>query len=85
MLTRVDLIGPARLSTEGPTEGVFDPPNERYSWSVAIAPELEGDLYNVTVRVHWRTADGRSRSAEAQTLLNDPPGARDAALTWGDL
>ena len=85
VLTRVDLVGPARLSTEGTTEGVFAPPRERYSWSVTISPELEGYLYDVSVRVQWPTAGGRVRSAEAQTLLNDPPGARDATAMWDDL
>ena len=85
VLTRVDVIGPARLSSEGTTAGQFNPPDEGYSWSVTISPELEGHLYNVTVRVQWRTAEGRPRSVDAQTLLNDPPGARDSTIMWDDL
>jgi len=85
VLTRVDMIGPARLSEQGTLTGAFDEPDDRYSWSVSIAPEMEGHLYGVTVRIWWPTAAGRTRSVEVQTLLNDPPGARNAAVMWDDL
>ena len=84
-LTRIDLIGPARLVAEGPTEGVFLPPHDRFAWRAEIAPRLEGNLYEVTVHVAWHTPGGQRRSARLQTLLNDPPGARPEELQWGDL
>lgn len=81
VLTRVDLIGPATLSLEGPTEGIIA---EAYHWSADINPRLEGNLYDVTVTIQWQTATG-VRQVEGYTLLNDASGSRSAALRWEDL
>lgn len=85
VLTKIDAIGPARMTEEGPTEGTFAPPNDTFSWAASMKPNLTGYLYTVTVRVSWRDAAGQERSADAQTLLNDPPGSRSDMLEWDDL
>ena len=88
ILTRIDLIGPDRISREGPTEGSVAGPAGALNWQATIQPRLEGHLFEVTVRVSWGgQADpgpGRRR-VQAQTLLNDPPDSRDKMLNWDDL
>ncbi len=84
-LTKVDMIGPTRLYYEGPAEGVFDSPHERFAWRVAVSPVGEGDLYEVTVSVMWPRPGGSVGSASATTLLNDPQGARSALLGWDNI
>jgi Tfp pilus assembly protein PilV len=88
ILTRIDLIGPDRVSREGPTEGSVAGPAGPLNWQASIQPRLEGHLFEVTVRVSWsgqsEPGQGR-RSVQAQTLLNDPPNSRDAMLNWDDL
>jgi type II secretory pathway pseudopilin PulG len=84
-LTKVDLIGPARLLLEGPTRGAFEPPHDRFAWQLDISPRLEGYLYEVTVQITWSSPRGERRSTVAQTLLNDPPDSRPAELDWDDL
>ena len=83
-LTKIDLIGPVRLVWEGPTEGQFPPPLDRFTWQADIDARLEGSLYEVTVRILWQTATGQ-RSVQAQTLLNDPLNSRKAELDWEHL
>lgn len=83
-MTRIDLIGPARLMSEGPTEGRFDPPDDRFSWEAQIESLVETDLYEVTLTVRWPGAGG-TRSAQLVTRLYDPPGMRDSQLQWEDL
>src|SRR6476469_637761 len=34
LLTKVDMIGPARISSEGPRNGQFDGADERFAWSL---------------------------------------------------
>lgn len=85
VMTKIDTIGPSRLSVEGPLADVFAPPHDRFWWSAVIAPRLEGSLYDVTVRITWRTPGGGQRHVEAQTFLNDPPGRRQSRLGWDDL
>jgi type II secretory pathway pseudopilin PulG len=84
-LTKIDVIGPAALYAEGPTAGQFAPPHDQYAWQVEIVPLTDGDLYDVAVTVSWRDALGRVRQADAETLLNDPPGGRPAGLHWGSM
>jgi len=84
-LTKIDLVGPARLLYEGPREDVFSPPHERFSWQVQIEPRTQGHLYEVTVRILWETPGGTKRSVEAQTLLNDQPDSRPTDLDWDSL
>ncbi|MCK4850066.1 MAG: prepilin-type N-terminal cleavage/methylation domain-containing protein [Phycisphaerae bacterium] len=84
--TKIDLIGPALLHYEGPTEGIFDEArHERFAWQAKIDSRLEGNLYEVTVRILWETPSGKGRFIEAQTLLNDPPGSRPSELYWDEL
>ena len=84
--TKIDLIGPARLLYEGPREGHFAKPYDRFAWQVKeIESRLEGNLYEVTVRILWETPGGKPQFIEAQTLLNDPPGSRSQELLWEEL
>lgn len=83
-LTRIDLIGPERVSREGPLTGQFEPPDDRFAWETDIEPTLPGDLYKVTVRVSWTGPRGQ-HTAVAQTLLNDGPGSHDETLEWRNL
>jgi len=85
VLTKIDTIGPARLLDEGPTEGRFTPPHDRFTWSAAIVPRFEGHLYEVTACITWQTPGAEQRSIEAQTLLNDPPDVPQSKLRWSDL
>ena len=84
-LTKIDTIGPARLALEGPTEGPFEPPHDRFAWKVRIRDLMEGYLYDVVVQIVWTTPGGKVRSVEVQTYLNDPPGSRPGTLQWEDL
>jgi hypothetical protein len=59
-LTRIDLIGPDRVAREGPLEGQFDPPDDRFSWQAQIEPTVPGDLYRSPC-----TSAGRARAARA--------------------
>ena len=83
--TKIDIIGPAQLYYEGPTEGICREPHERFTWQATIDPRTEGSLYEVTVRISWPNPAGGSRHVEAQTLLNDPAGSRPDELLWEDL
>ena len=84
VLTKIDLIGPERMFTEGPTEGEFDGPNAKFRWEATIESRLGGHLYEVTARVLWPT-DGSERSVQAATLLNDPPDSRNPNLEWDQI
>jgi hypothetical protein len=83
-LTRIDLLGPERVSREGPLEGQFEPPDDRFSWQTQIEPTVPGDLYKVTVRIRWAGPRG-AHVASAQTLLNDATGSHDETLEWRNL
>lgn len=80
-LTKVDLIGPNRVMTQGPTSGRFPPPDDGYGWRVAIESLMEPDLYGVEVTVTWVGPRGE-RTARAATRLHDPAGSRDDFLRW---
>lgn len=84
LLTKVDLIGPSRIASEGPQQGKFDGEDERFSWSIDISNRPEGHLYEVTVTLSWPYA-GKDKSVAIHTYLNDPPSSRDASLRWKDL
>ncbi len=84
-LTKIDLMGPAKLLAEGPTAGRLAPPHERFQWNAAIAPLEEGDLYEVTVRITWRSAAGALLSTDGQTFLNDPQEQPQNQLQWDEL
>ncbi len=81
VLTRIDMIGPARLLREGPLAGELD---ERFSWSARIDTELIGDLYDVQVTIRWTTGDKQS-SVVGYTQFQDPPRARHVEVNWNDL
>lgn len=83
-VTRIDLIGPERLLREGPLQGAFDRPDEKYSWEATITSRSQGHLYDVSVLVSWPEGRGR-RTAQVQTRLNDPPGSRNTSMRWSDL
>ncbi len=83
-LTRIDLIGPSRLLSEGPTSGVFPPPHERFRWSATIEQPNLPDLYEVVLTVTW-PGDRGERTAVAATRLYDPLNARNPLLRWEDL
>ncbi|MHC4717431.1 MAG: type IV pilus modification PilV family protein [Planctomycetota bacterium] len=84
-LTKIDLLGPARLMDEGPTEGAFAPPHHRFRWRAEIAPRTEGYLYDVVVQITWPTAGGKQRHVYGATRLNDPPKSHPEELEWDDL
>jgi type II secretory pathway pseudopilin PulG len=84
LLTKIDLIGPARIANEGPHNGNFDGGDERFSWTADIQNRPQGHLFQVTVTVSWTEA-GKSKSATIDTYLNDPPKSRDSTLKWRDL
>lgn len=84
VLTKIDLIGPGRLADEGPTEGGFDGRfDDRYRWNATIE-QLDGDLYEIKVRITWLVPGGE-QIAEAHTLINDPLLSRSMMLEWDDL
>ncbi len=84
LLTKIDLIGPARIASEGPRQGRFDGEEERFSWSAEISNRPQGHLYEVTATVFWDYA-GKTKSIRVQTYLNDSPNSRDSTLKWKDL
>lgn len=84
LLTKIDLIGPARIASEGPREGTFDGADDRFSWSTDISNRPQGHLYEVTAVVSWRYG-AKIKSVRIQTYLNDAPGSRDSTLKWKDL
>ena len=81
VLTKIDIVGPERIQREGPTEGSFD---RQFRWTATINPRLEGDLYDVTVRIIWAVPGGE-RSVEANTMINDPVMSRSMAFRWDEL
>ena len=85
ILTKIDLVGPAKLLSEGPTSGTFTAPYDRFSWDATIESRPDGYLYDVTVRIIWRTGRGNMRSVEAETYLNDPLEASRSRVTWEEL
>lgn len=85
VLTKIDVVGAARMAEEGPLEGAFEPPNESFSWSAQIVPRQEGDLCEVTVKIVWESGLGTKRSVEAQTLLNDPVRIPEDRPAWDEL
>jgi len=78
VLTRIDVIGPQRLSTQGPTEGRIA---DRFHWRAEIDKVDLGGLYEVEAVVEWDTPRG-PRSVSAQTRIHDPAGTRRLNLQW---
>ena len=83
-MTKIDLIGPVRLASDGPTSGTFPPPNERFEWSATIEDPGLPDLFEVVLTVTWR-GDTGERSAVVATRLYDPLNSRNPLLRWEDL
>ncbi len=84
LLTKIDLIGPNRIASEGPRRGSFDGQDQRFSWSLEIRSRPVGHLYEVDLTLSWSDG-GRGKSARLQTYLNDPPNSRDSTLKWDAL
>ena len=84
VLTRIDIIGPARMSLEGPFSGRLD---DRSSWTATFEPDaVHFDLYAVNVAVTYRSGPGGdTRTVRGYTLIQDPPGARTTPVFWDDL
>ena len=93
VLTKIDVLGPARMSVEGPFGGALEtaqdglaPRGGGWSWSAVIA--LEGawaDLYTVEVTVRWTGSAGQPRSITTRTRLFDPVGSRTVQAGWDEL
>jgi Tfp pilus assembly protein PilV len=84
LMAKIDLIGPYRLSTEGPFEGDFEGADAKFSWQLEIEPAVEFDLYEISATVTWLELD-RQGSAVVSTLLFDPADSRNPILRWDDL
>lgn len=81
VLTRIDIIGPARLQYQGPLAGTL---GGRFNWSADITPQTDTGLYAVDITLAWTTPAG-SRSVQGHTLLMDPAGWRSDTTTWASL
>ncbi|QQE11153.1 prepilin-type N-terminal cleavage/methylation domain-containing protein [Planctomycetota bacterium] len=86
VFTKVDVIGPARIMLEGPTEGQSDnPAYERFSWDLEVEENEEhADLYEIDLTVQWQV-NGGIREYKAHTALYDPSNSRTTSLNWGDI
>ena len=85
VLTKIDIIGPERISREGPTDGHFEGRfDDRFRWEATIETRLEGDLYDVKVRIVW-VVPGGEQVVEARTMINDPLFSRSTMLDWDEL
>ncbi len=83
VLTRVDLLGPARIATEGPRQGELD---ERFSFALdLVQDDLNADLYIVTATITCPTASGGTQTVTGHTQLFDPAGSRTSLVYWEDL
>ena len=83
VLTRIDMLGPYQLSTEGPLQGDLD---ERFRWEADIElDEALPDLYRVTVTVSYIGTDLRPGRVTAYTQLYDPAGLRSLDMAWEEL
>lgn len=83
VLTRIDMLGPYQLSTEGPLEGELD---DRFRWEADIQlDEALPDLYRVTVTISYLATDYRPGKITAYTQLYDPAGFRSLDMAWEDL
>lgn len=88
VLTKIDVLGPARLATEGPFGGELDdgPGGRGWSWSTTIAEEgTWPDLYLVGVTITWTDSTGQPRSVTTRTRLFDPVGSRTVRVGWDEL
>lgn len=83
VFTRIDMIGPARLASEGPVQGALD---DRFNWSITLDTDAAyPDLYLVSVVISYSGADGRPARVEGHTQIHDPVGRRFVAAQWEDL
>ncbi|MEM9418799.1 MAG: hypothetical protein AAGA25_07100 [Planctomycetota bacterium] len=83
VFTRIDMIGPARLSLEGPVQGSLD---DRFNWSIVLDTDaVNPDLYLISVVISYTGADGRPARVEGYTQIHDPVGRRFVAAQWEDL
>lgn len=84
VMTRIDLLGPDRVAREGPLEGTFEPPDDRFSWDAQVDSLIDGFLFEITVNVRWDDGYG-AHTASLSTRINDPPKSRNERLRWEDL
>jgi len=84
LLTKIDMVGPARIADQGPRQGNFDGSDARFSWSVDIKSRPQGHLYDITATLSWASGK-QNKSVQAHTYLNDAPNSRDATIRWRDL
>ncbi|MBB6429896.1 prepilin-type N-terminal cleavage/methylation domain-containing protein [Algisphaera agarilytica] len=83
VFNRIDMIGPARLASEGPVQGALD---DRFNWSLSLDNDaLYPDLYLVSVVISYTGADGRPARVEGHTQIHDPVGRRLVVARWEDL
>ena len=86
VMTKIELVGAGRIRVDGPTQGRFGAPRDRFEWEARIAPSNDdSDLYEVTVRITWVEPNGHSQYVEAQTLFYDPPRPPEQELSWEDV
>ena|GEM_PF-1639073 len=88
VLTKIDVLGPARVATEGPFSGELDggPGGRGWLWSATIVEEgTWPDLYAIGVTVSWTDSAGRPRSVTTRTRLFDPAGSRTVRVGWEEL
>ena len=86
IMTKTDMFGAGRIRVEGPNQGGFPPPHDRFRWQTQIeSADTESDLYEVTVRIAWVDPNGYTQYVEAQTLLYDPPRLAEQELSWEDV
>jgi len=83
VLTRIDVLGPDRLATQGPLAGPLD---DRFNWSATITQdEALPDLYQISVVIRYTGRGGRPGRAVGYTQLHDPAGRRSVPAAWEDL
>lgn len=93
VLTKIDVLGPARMSIEGPFGGELEsdeseqgPRGRAWAWSASIVQEgTWADLYIVEATVRWVGSTGKTRSVSARTRMFDPVGSRTVLAGWDDL
>jgi len=69
-LSEIEVVGPHMWSLGRPSSGTEVQDDVTYHWSVQIAEQGVGELYDVQVEVSWTDVSAGS-SVTLQTLLND--------------
>ena len=83
VFTRIDMLGPYRLSVQGPLEGQLD---ERFSWAADVTlDDALPDLYRVTVTIRYTGLDARPGQVVGHSQFHDPAGSRTLDVPWEEL